>query len=84
MNILDRYIIGRILAMTALVMAVIIALALLVTFIGEQGDTGSGHYGSVDAFWYSLMSVPQQAWVLLPIGALIGSLLGTGGACQWQ
>jgi len=79
MNILDRYIIGRILAMTALVMAVIIALALLITFINEQGDTGSGHYGSLDAFWFSLMSVPQQAWLLLPIGALIGSLLGLGG-----
>jgi lipopolysaccharide export system permease protein len=79
MNILDRYIIGRILAMTALVMAVIIALGLLITFINQQGDTGSGQYGSVDAFWFSLMSVPQLAWELLPIGALIGSLLGLGG-----
>lgn len=79
MNILDRYIVGRILAMTALVMAVIIGLAVLFTFIAEQGDTGTGHYGSLDAFWFSLMSVPQQAWELLPIGALIGSLLGLGG-----
>jgi lipopolysaccharide export system permease protein len=79
MNILDRYIVGRILATTALVMAVIIGLAVLFTFIGEQGDTGTGHYGSLDAFWFSLMSVPQQAWELLPIGALIGSLLGLGG-----
>lgn len=79
MNILDRYIVRRILAMTALVMAVIIALAVLFTFIAEQGDTGTGHYGSLDALWFSLMSVPQQAWELLPIGALIGSLLGLGG-----
>src|ERR1700761_2097661 len=79
MNILDRYIVRRILAMTALVMAVIIALAVLFLFINEQGDTGTGHYGSLDAFWFSLMSVPQQAWDLMPIGALIGSLLGRGG-----
>ncbi len=78
MNILDRYIVRRILAMTALVMAVIIALAVLFTFINEQGDTGTGHYGSLDAFWFALMSVPQQAWELMPIGALIGSLLGLG------
>ncbi len=78
MNILDRYIIGRILAMTALVMAVIIVLAVLFTFISEQGDTGTGHYGSLDAFWFSMMSVPQQAWDLMPIGALIGSMLGLG------
>ena len=49
MNILDRYIVGRILAMTALVMAVIIALAVLFSFIAEQGDTGTGHYDSLDA-----------------------------------
>ncbi|HTV79455.1 MAG TPA: LPS export ABC transporter permease LptG [Steroidobacteraceae bacterium] len=79
MNILDRYIVARILAMTALVMLVIIALAVLVTFIAEQGDTGTGHYGSLDALWFSLMSVPQQAWELMPIGALIGSMLGLGG-----
>jgi lipopolysaccharide export system permease protein len=78
MNILDRYIIGRILAMTALVMAVFITLAVLVIFISEQGDTGTGHYGSLDAFWFALMSVPQQAWLLMPIGALIGSMLGLG------
>jgi lipopolysaccharide export system permease protein len=78
MNILDRYIVARILAMTALVMVVIICLAVLFTFIAEQGDTGTGHYGSLDAFWFSLMSVPQQAWELLPIGALIGSMLGLG------
>jgi lipopolysaccharide export system permease protein len=77
-NILDRYIVARILAMTALVMAVISCLAVLFTFIAEQGDTGTGHYGSLDALWFSLMSVPQQAWELLPIGALIGSMLGLG------
>ena len=57
---------------------------MLVTFISEQGDTGTGHYGSLDAFWFALMSVPQQAWELLPIGALIGSLLGLGGLGQRQ
>jgi lipopolysaccharide export system permease protein len=79
MNILDRYIVGRILAMTALVMAVIIGLAVLFTFLNEQGDTGTGHYSTLDAFWFSLMNIPQEAWELLPIGALIGSMLGLGG-----
>jgi lipopolysaccharide export system permease protein len=78
MNILDRYIVTRILGLTALVMAVVIGLDVLFIFIAEQGDTGTGHYGSVDAFWFALMSVPQQAWLLLPIGALIGSMLGLG------
>ena len=84
MNILDRYIIARILAMTALVMAVIILLGLLFTFIAEQGDTGTGHYGSLDALWFSLMSGPQLAWELMPIGALIGVIARPGCAGQRQ
>ena len=78
MNILDRYIIRRILGVTALVLSVVLALAVLFTFIGEQGDTGTGHYTAIEAFWFSLMSLPQQAWELMPIAALIGSLLGLG------
>jgi len=77
-NILDRYIIRRILGLTALVLVVVLALAVLFTFIGEQGDTGQGRYTALEAFWYSLMSLPQQAWELMPIAALIGSLLGLG------
>ena len=78
MNMLDRYVMRSVLSLTALVMAVVLALAVLFTFIAEQGDTGVGHYTSLEALWYSLMSLPQQAWELLPIGALLGSLLGLG------
>src|SRR5690348_3601741 len=59
-------------------MGVVLAVAVLVTFIGEQGDVGQGHYTAMSAFWYALMNLPQQGWELLPIGALIGSLLGLG------
>ena len=78
MNILDRYIVRTILLFTGLVMFVLLVLAVLFTFIGEQGDVGQGHYTGVEALWYSLLSLPEQAWELLPIGALIGSLLGLG------
>ncbi|MGB6451382.1 MAG: LPS export ABC transporter permease LptG [Steroidobacteraceae bacterium] len=78
MKIIDRYIVRVILLMSGLVMAVMIALTLIVTFIGEQGDVGQGHYTAVSAFWYALLNVPQQAWELMPIAVLIGSLLGLG------
>ncbi|GEM_PF-95418 len=77
-TIFDRYVVRAILSGTGLFMAVLLAIAVLVTFIGEQGDVGQGRYTAASAFWYSLMNLPQQAWELLPIGALIGSLLGLG------
>lgn len=78
MTIFDRYIVRAILWGTGLFMAVVLTVAVLVTFIGEQHDVGQGHYTAASAFWYALMNLPQQAWEFLPIGALIGSLLGLG------
>lgn len=78
MTIMDRYIVRAVLLATATVMSVMLVLAVVVTFIGEQGDVGQGHYTALSAFWYALLNLPQQAWDLLPIGVLIGSLLGLG------
>ncbi|HUN26722.1 MAG TPA: LPS export ABC transporter permease LptG [Steroidobacteraceae bacterium] len=78
MNTVDRYIVRTILQATALTMSVLLVLAMLFTFIGEQGDIGQGRYTALNAFWYSLLNLPQLAWQLLPIGALIGALLGLG------
>jgi lipopolysaccharide export system permease protein len=77
-TIIDRYIVRAILLMSGLVMAVMLVVAVVVTFIGEQGDVGQGHYTALSAFWYALLNVPQQAWELMPITVLIGSLLGLG------
>jgi lipopolysaccharide export system permease protein len=74
----DRYIVRAVLLATGMVMAVMLVLAVVVTFIGEQGDVGQGHYTAASAFWYALLNLPQQAWEIMPIGVLIGSLLGLG------
>jgi len=75
---IDRYIVRAVLLMSGLVMAVLLVIAVLFTFIGEQADIGQGHYTALSALWYSLLNLPQDAWDLMPIGALIGSLLGLG------
>jgi len=78
MTTIDRYIVRAVLLMTSMVMAVMLVLAVVITFIGEQGDVGQGHYTALSAFLYTLLNLPQQAWELMPIGVLIGSLLGLG------
>jgi lipopolysaccharide export system permease protein len=78
MNILDRYIYRTVLLYTLMAMAVLLALGALVTFISQQGDIGQGSYSAADAFLFTLLNMPQQAFELLPIGAMIGALMGLG------
>lgn len=78
MTTVDRYIVRAVLLATGMVLAVMLVIAVVVTFIGEQGDIGQGHYTALSALWYSLLNLPQQAWELVPIAVLIGSLLGLG------
>jgi lipopolysaccharide export system permease protein len=77
-NTLDRYLYRTVLLYTLMVMAVLLALGGLVLFISQQGDIGTGSYGAGDAFLFTLLNLPQTAFELLPIGAMIGALMGLG------
>src|SRR6202171_6572964 len=78
MNILDRYLYRTVLVYTAMAMAVLLTLGALFVFISQQGDIGVGNYSAGDAFLFTLLNLPQQAFELLPIGAMIGALMGLG------
>jgi lipopolysaccharide export system permease protein len=78
MNILDRYLYRTVLVYTAMAMAVLLTLGALFLFISQQSDIGVGSYSAGDAFLFTLLNLPQQAFELLPIGALIGALMGLG------
>jgi lipopolysaccharide export system permease protein len=77
-SVLDRYIMRTVLGYVALVMLVLLMLGALFLFISQQHDIGVGNYTVVDAMWYTLLNLPQQIYQLLPITALIGSLIGFG------
>ncbi len=77
-NTLDRYLYRTVLAYTLMAMAVLLALGALVVFISQQGDIGVGSYSAGDAFLFTLLNLPQSAFELLPIGAMIGALMGLG------
>jgi lipopolysaccharide export system permease protein len=82
MNVLDRYIVRSILSSVLLVMLVFLVLGGLFVFISQQGDIGKGHYTVADALWFTLLNLPQQTYQLLPITALIGSLIGLGSLAR--
>jgi lipopolysaccharide export system permease protein len=77
-NILDRYLYRTVLVYTAMAMAVLLTLGALFLFISQQTDIGVGSYSAGDAFLFTLLNLPQQAFELLPIGAMIGALMGLG------
>ena len=78
MNTLDRYIYRTVMVYALMVMAVLLTLGGLFLFIAEQGDIGKGSYSAFEALVYTLLNLPQQAFELLPIGAMIGALMGLG------
>lgn len=82
MNILDRYVVRTILGFVFLVMGAVLILGTLFVFIDQQDDIGVGHYTALEALWYTFLNMPQQAFELLPITTLIGSLLGLGSLAR--
>jgi lipopolysaccharide export system permease protein len=78
LNILDRYLYRTVLVYTSMAMGVLLTLGALFLFISQQSDIGVGSYSAGDAFLFTILNLPQQAFELLPIGALIGALMGLG------
>jgi lipopolysaccharide export system permease protein len=78
MNTLDRYLYRTVLIYTLMAMVVMLTLGALVLFISQQSDIGVGNYSAADAFLNTLLNLPQTAFELLPIGAMIGALMGLG------
>jgi lipopolysaccharide export system permease protein len=81
-SVLDRYVVRAILGAVLMVVAVVLVLGALFVFIDQQDDIGTGRYTALGAFWYTLLNLPQLAYELLPIMALIGSLLGLGSLAR--
>jgi len=77
MSILSGYLMRTILTSTLMVLMVLLALATLFEFIGELDNT-MGDYGIPQALLFSVLSLPQLSFQMLPIATLIGALLGLG------
>ena len=77
-----RYVMRAVLGHTLLVMLVLLALSGLYLFITQQDDIGIGTYTLEDAFLFVGLNLPQYAFDMLPIAALIGALLALGNLAR--
>ena len=76
-NIFSQYLMRAILSSTALVLVVLLALAGLFEFIAELDDIRND-YQTPQAILYTALRLPGLSFEMLPVSALIGSLLGLG------
>ncbi len=81
-SILARYLMRAIVGHTLLVVLVLLVLSGLYLFVSQQDDIGVGTFGVDDAFVFALLNLPQYAFDLLPIAALIGALLALGNLAR--
>jgi lipopolysaccharide export system permease protein len=77
MSLLSKYLMRVILTSTFLVLLVLLALAVLFEFIGQVDDV-QGDFGIAQALLYAVLRLPQLSFEMMPVAALIGSLLGLG------
>lgn len=78
MTILQRYIAQTILTSTGLVLLILLGLYTFMDFVAELDDLGKGQYQLSDVLVYLALSMPKRIYELLPIAALLGSVLGLG------
>ena len=77
-KLVDRYV-GRATLMGMLVAWVAMTLLfILFSLLSELRDTQSS-YGTVDALWFTVLTIPRMAYEIFPVSALLGALVGVGG-----
>jgi len=77
-KILDRYLARTVLAGTLLALFILLAIDLFFIFVQEVQDIGKGHYGLKDILVYVAFVSPGRIHEILPMAALLGSLLSLG------
>ena len=78
MRILNRYIRGMVISATCLVVLVLTSLECLMQLLTELPDVGHEHYTLLVMSQYILMNLPALVYMMFPIAAFIGCLLGLG------
>jgi len=74
---LDRYVARHVLGAFFVVMLVVLGLMAISMLLDELGEVSS-RYPFADALYFVLLSLPSMAYQLLPMSALVGTLIGLG------
>ena len=78
MNRIDRYLIRSILSLSGIVALALVTIYTFTTFVGDLGGTGVGDYGLAQLAVYTVLNLPAGLHTLLPIIAMLGTLMALG------
>lgn len=78
MKVLDRHIGLHVVRDSLLTLFALLAVFSLVEFLDDLSDVGKGSYTARAAVEYMLLTTPNRAFILFPVAAVIGSLIGLG------
>ncbi|EIT67603.1 MULTISPECIES: LPS export ABC transporter permease LptG [Hydrocarboniphaga] len=78
MNRIDRYLVRNILTLSGIVALALVTIYTFTSFVADLGATGKGDYGLKELAVYTLLNMPAGLHVLLPIIAMLGTLMGLG------
>ena len=77
-TLFDRYI-GRTVLMAILLCELtLVGLSAIIRYVEQLRSVGEGTYSLLTAFYYVLLSMPQEIVLFFPIAALLGGLIGLG------
>ena len=78
MKHLDRYVMSHVLGMTAVTALALLAIQTFIAYIAEIDEVGQGDFGYVALAQYIVLQMPLGLNTLLPIIAMLGTMLGLG------
>lgn len=78
MSRISRYLIRTVLGFTAIAGFALVAVYTFIAFVAEIDETGEGGFGMLQLLWYTLLMMPSGLYTLMPIIALLGTLMGLG------
>ncbi len=78
MKILDRHIGFHVVRDSLLTLLTLLVVFSLVDFLEDLSDVGKGSYTTGVAVEYMLLTTPNRIFILFPVAAVIGSLIGLG------
>ncbi|WP_028081368.1 LPS export ABC transporter permease LptG [Solimonas soli] len=78
MKRLGRHLVAHIAGFSGVVGLALVAIYTFVSFVSDIDKTGQGGFGVAQLLYYTAMMMPAGLYTLMPVIALLGTLMGLG------